>query len=807
MLKIIAKIKKYLQAGTVARLSLFEERVVSEQAIRADDVYRNQKVTFNEGGKLVSYDVGNPDAGVSREAVAERLYQNFLRIYDYELEGSAEHFKLTKTKKIYNTSNLPPGGKERLHAIFKAFVGQHYDEQGNVTLQPAEAPAALERLYTDITKHTPLGHADMPLGTLFVELGRSRKWQEVSPQGIDFTRGEPGDDRYTRFENAFSGKGHPPTDDRYIKPPMGEILDIGGMKFPAKTIEGWRAHLITNNGYLVDLTTEGQEPLKPKLEAHIREGKPLDEFQVTPNPVAFHLWQFQQPSSETGPKNREVRQFVRDKLERMSQAGVIDGQSVKDRPASLVSMDVDLITGLNLRSPAAGQPSELKRFKDCMAKQGMAEFADLVPKNFTKVIQMMSEPAKQQAREQLRHHIAEKMEGMKQATGDDRSLVNLINRAQKKLEVTLPWMYEISDKAFLDDVTGIEKQPASKQRHLYMTQGGTGSGKSSLKSIAREECGESLVIASLDDVRGESDRYWLYPALNNHHDDYKTVEEFAKTIRDITTQRARNGGYDLLIDGSGIPYEGRNDAVCKGFKDEGYHVSVLGAQAPFYVHDKAKRDALKHEGKIPDDATRRLGHRLETELRAVPIDIAAEKHIGFALASRNALRDPNVDRFMIQDVSGAVNEAYTLSYVVNMPQEVFERIHRLEGQKMKEELIKNDLVPSWVTLPPRHKRAHEYSLKAISDNGDGNYRVEVVTDMQQYVNMVQKGMLCRNAPGPEALFDNHIRGDVAGHFQGAKGQLRLQSPQGVVADSMPSYNPLSGAQHPVASMNGRLHAR
>jgi hypothetical protein len=381
------------------------------------------------------------------------------------------------------------------------------------------------------------------------------------------------------------------------------------------------------------------------------------------------------------------------------------------------------------------------------------------------------------------------MESLKNAARakNDPALENLITIAAPHLEAMMPLVEETADQPF----RGIE--PPASGKHVYMTMGGSASGKSGLKRIADAECdgGKSLVVASLDDTRGECDRYWLYPATNNHNDDYKSVEQFGNSVRDLVTRRAMEGGYHLYLDGSGIPYEGRNDKVIKRFKEKGYRVSVLGAQAPLFVHDPKRRKELLGQGTAPDDALARLGARQAKQLRGLNPRIVVDKHIKFPLASRNAARDNHVDRFMIQDATAPDNK-YTLSYVLVLDEEKTEKLAKLSGAPLKQALIESQLVPGWVVLPKNTHHENLYNIKVIRANADKTYRVEIITDIEQYISMVEKGLLKRDAKGPEALYDYGVHADLEDHFHGPEGKLKTLSVKGVGERVMEQYLPFSG---------------
>jgi hypothetical protein len=791
-------------------LSLFEELVASEAAVRADYIYRNKRITINDNGAPVIYDARNPDRGNSADEVAGQLYENFIRTYDYMFQDSSQHEKLVEAR-YCNTRDLREVDRRKLQKIFKEFVEDNYIIDGQVHLTAEDAVHALHDLYTKIVDEVPLSHAGMALGSLFVELGRGDKWKSVTPNGIDFTRGPSSGSLLHRIHDAIFEQNHTPETSAFISFPE-RVIDIGGVKFPYQMIKEFdrdrgyemeKTHLITTSGNLVDLTNE----LRRSLEEIIAKGQPLDDFKVAVESDQKHLWRYQQPASEGSEKAKNSRRLVREKLDDMSVAPEIDGVPVKDAdggrlPESLVAMDVDIMTGLMIRNPKGGD-SELKTFKSFLASKGYAELSDLLPKDFTQnITAMTSEDDKIAARATMRDSVISVFEKLKVEAEGYVEMQALVERAGKRLQVMLPRVYEITDNAFIKENGELRQAPVEGNKpNMYLAMGGTASGKGGLKKLAKKECADDLVVASLDDARSDCDRYWLYPATDNHNDDYKTVEEFAKAHRDLTTRRALAGNYNLFIDGSGVPYEGRNDKVSKQFKERGYSVSVLAAQAPLYINDPQKRRELSAQGKAPNDSARRLGDRLEEELRIVPLEIAAEKHIGFSIATRNAARDKNVDRFMIEDVSGPVGSGYTLSYVMTLGREDIQEIAGLQGGALKRAITERNLVPDWVKLPEGSDREEFFDAKVIRDNHDGSYRLEVITDIRQYVNMVQKGLLRRDAKGPEAWFDNTMRSDIEGHFKNDGGKLKIQSPQGVAETAWVNYRPLSDRLTPTSIPN------
>lgn len=771
-------------------LSPFERLAATEAAVRLEFVYRCQVVMLPgpEGPRETS--VADPDRGRQREEVAANLCEAFTRMYDYAFEDSSQHHKVVGGR-VCNTRDLTEPGRAKMREIFQKFVKKNYDQQGQLSLPPEDGPEALKNLYERLSLEVPLHNSSLACGALFVEMGLGVKWRKLFPGGIDFTRGEPVRESDpakfldARFHNAFFGADHKPPSSAFINPPESKV-EIGGLRFGAKTVNNWRVHLVTQTGQLVDLT----EDLKTKIEKHIQSGKPMDELRVDirdARPLADFVEGFAQSREE-----QNLRDTVKAKIKGMSENTTVDGLPARDGQGQvrLMCMDVDFLTGLNLKAMPGQNQSEFSRFKALMARElGIESFADLVPVHFTAHSRSkVKEKATQLKREELKAHVRQEMGKLTKAAKakNDEALEKIVAIAGLHLEAMLPRVDEVTDQQFVRD------EPPVGMKHMYMTMGGSASGKSGLKKIADAECngGRSLVVASLDDARSECERYWLYPATNNHNDDYKSAEQFGNSVRDLITLRALEGGHNLYIDGSGIPYEGRNDKITKLFKDKGYHVSVLAAQAPLFVYDPQRRKELTDRGTALDDALSRLGARQAKQLRGLNPKIVVDKHIKFPLASRNAARDNLVDRFMIQDVTSS-DDKYTLSYVLTLDQATTDKLAKLNGEKLKQTLIDDQLVPSWVVLPNHPGQEQLYNLKVIRANEDGTYRVEIITDIEQYIHMVEKGLLKRDAVGPEALYDYVVHADLEGHFHGPDGKLNTLGAKGVGERVLEQYLPFS----------------
>ncbi|NBX02679.1 MAG: hypothetical protein EBR02_01165 [Alphaproteobacteria bacterium] len=788
-----------------SELPIFEELVASEAAIRGMSVIRHRG--FREINLPHSqHSTTNMDAGSRKNEIAEALFQHYLQIYDFQFQDSSQYRKQDPDGKLYNARHLDAGQQDVIKKIFQRFVDENYSETGDLKLTQDTAPGELAKLYEAFNSPAvALKHATMSLGVMLVELARDNKWKSITPNGIDFTRGERTSDIEQRMRSAIHENNATPQGSHFIDPPGKEnVWTVEGISFPVKKIDG-KTHVVTENGCLVDLTRE----LAEAIETHVRSRKSIRELEIDVPVGAPHLAHFMEKKycgfhlkNESPQQSGEkARKLLGKNLKRLKEAKVIDGASLIDKKVRLFCIDEDLMTGLLMKPRSGEEKSELAIFKEAMANYGK------VHKDFSNIIDFIPKDAhpnfhdlepSEQATERKKIKAAIKVKMLEVAGEISPPAQELIKRAAPRLAETLEKVYECADNAFIGKEG--RKKPAEKPQ-VYLAQGGTGSGKGGLKKLAKKECGDSLVVASLDDMRGDSDKLWLYPALELHHDDYIAVGDFGNAVRALTMQKAEQEKYNLFIDGSGIPYEGRNDKVAKQFKDRGYHVSVLGAQAPLSLYQPGSTS----RGMFSDVVMLRAGARLQDELRFVPMKEVIKKHTGHPIAAHNAARDPNVDRFMIMDTSPVVNQSYTLSYVVDIPAPVFDSgLGTLKNEQLHAALQQNHLIPNWVEWPDRIPGEEKIpagmtksELKVVGVKPDGGkgeiYHVEVIINMPQYVNMVQKGLYNENAQGPESLFDNHIKCDINGTFKGhEKGRLRLQPALGVGEVKWPAYTPPLG---------------
>src|ERR1700722_9178745 len=484
----------------MATLSIFEQLVATEAAVRLEFVYRCQVVMIAGTQGPVETSIADPDKGRRPEEVADNLCTAFVRIYDYAFEDSSQHHKVVGGR-VCNTRDLTDENRAKMRDIFLKFAKRNYDHQGQLGVTPEQGPEALKTLFERLRHEVPLHNSSLACGALFVEMGLGSKWRKLFPRGIDFTRGEPVQESDpvkfldARFDDAFFGADHNPSSSEFINPPESKV-EIGGLRFAAKTVNQWRTHLVTQTGHLVDLN----EDLQRKIEKHIYSGKPMDELRVELQ-GATKLSDFVEGFAQSR-EEQNLRETIKAQISRMSQSDSIDGLLTKDEAGQvrLMCMDVDFMTGLCLKAVAGQEKSELVRLKALMVEAlGTDSFADLVPVHFTAESRgRPNEKTRELKREELKTHVRQEMGKLRRAARakNDTALENIVAIAGLHLEAMLPRVDEVTDRQFIKD-----KLPVSG-KHLYMTMGGSASGKSGLKRIADAECNRGKALGGpLHDAR------------------------------------------------------------------------------------------------------------------------------------------------------------------------------------------------------------------------------------------------------------------------------------------------------------------
>jgi hypothetical protein len=214
-------------------------------------------------------------------------------------------------------------------------------------------------------------------------------------------------------------------------------------------------------------------------------------------------------------------------------------------------------------------------------------------------------------------------------------------RLRRGVEIAYERLARIAGKLERAKAAIFEGKTPDSNPKLFMCMGGAGAGKTAVEEIARAECGDNFVIASLDEFRKVSDSYLVLTAASHHSDDYVYVEPFANRLRDMVAEHARTFGYNLLYDGTSIPYHPRYANLVRQFKESGFHTQIAAVDA-FIVKPSGREEELFRSGVIDS-----VKARFDEAGRALPWVITVYKHIRSPESFLNALEDPALDKLAL----------------------------------------------------------------------------------------------------------------------------------------------------------------
>ena len=296
----------------------------------------------------------------------------------------------------------------------------------------------------------------------------------------------------------------------------------------------------------------------------------------------------------------------------------IDGIRIdEDGAAPLFCLDINILTGL--RSPAHTEVMQL--IKQCEGEQ--AVIFDLVNNERLKS-RMLS--------------VAE----------DDIRLMRAVEIAYDRLNKIITKLNAAKDKVF-------EGKTPVHHPKLFMSMGGAGVGKSSVEETVHAHCDDNFVIASLDEFRKESDLYKVLTAANHHSDDYVYVEPFANKLRDSVAEYARTHQFNILYDGTGIPYQPRYSNIISKFKASGFYTQVTAVDA-FIIKPDGRDDEL-----IRSNVISSVKSRFEKTGRALPWVVTVDKHIRAPRSFLNALEDEGLDKISLFANDGEKKRHYLVA--------------------------------------------------------------------------------------------------------------------------------------------------
>lgn len=399
---------------------------------------------------------------------------------------------------------------------------------------------------------------------------------------------------------------------------------------------------------------------------------------------------------------------------------------------------------------------------------------------------------------------ADLLEILKQCAGENVNLFTLADnprlrdkmlqacqddyRLQRTVEIAYSRLAKVNQMLLTAKEAIFQGKTPSDQPKLFMCMGGAGSGKTAVEELASAECGDNFVIASLDEFRKLSDLYCLLTAANHHSDDYIYVEPFANRLRDLVAEHARLNRFNLLYDGTSIPYSPRYATIISQFQATGFYTQITAVDA-FLVKPAGREQELSRSGVIGS-----VKSRFEATGRALPWVVTIDKHIRSPMEFLLALQDTALNKLSLfandgdRDRHYLVAESFLLDeaevatlqhcQLNNGLAEVFrDMIHHRKDSVLRQ--LAGDGDGKLRQLIDRNPSLTEDNVAYLVYQGVDNHRVLAIYNMRRLVDFVEKRQLNPNASGEDGLL--HKSNALAFHVDPHAKEAWITRLQGSVA--------------------------
>ena len=675
-------------------------------------------LAISQGTKLLSTLQQEAEATVSHDQTKRVTYLTslFSRIHremfhDWKEQATVDHRPGTmmdadKRRQFRNTIErlVLDGDGNKDTAIF--------DNNGFV-IKTENIAARLANFYQEMRHVRPFGYGNrITLDFFMTALGVLPAFKAVYEQGLDFRRLETHDavalhnldsdlkDITAAFEHAFDpnrSKSLPNKANGYGKWPENKKFVFGIPFLSHKTIDGTEC-LVTVNGGLI----------------------PLDCIKEEPFIAGMHFADYPPPASENIIGYLPGTEWLREPSKTD-----IDGISIgASGDAPLFCLDVNMLTGL--RSPSHTELIEL--LNQCAGngdKTGLLTLA---------------------GNERLKNKL------LAAANGD--------KRLQRSVEIAYERLGKIKTKLDTAIRNLFEGKTSDTDPKLFMCMGGAGSGKTAVEEIAKAQCDDNFVIASLDEFRKISDLYRVLTAANHHSDDYVYVEPFANRLRDLVAEKARDNRVNILYDGTGIPYQPRYSGIIRQFRAAGFRTQITAVDA-FIIKPEGREDELVRSGAIGS-----VKSRFEKTGRALPWVITVYKHVRAPRSFLMALEDPALEKISLFANDGERGRHYLVAESFDLSDEEVRTLQRHQLGGILAVHLKSYIETHQYSTLKNLARNNRVKLEALIDRNpgfvesnvayqvypgkDGN-RVLAIYNSRRMVDFMEKRQLNPNASGEEGL--------------------------------------------------------
>lgn len=480
-----------------------------------------------------------------------------------------------------------------------------FDHNGFV-IYNANIAERLAQFYLNMKSIRPFSYGNrLTLDLFMTALGNLPAFKAVYPQGIDFRRLQPDDPRALHNTHsdlaaicrAFNSALNP----ALFKNLENEADAYGQWPENKKFVSGIPFLSHKENGITCLVAVNGGlVPFDLIEEKLFTAGKQLADYPLcSPENVIGYL-----PNTE---------------MLRESGKTDIDGIAVCEHSvtAPLFCLDVNMLTGL--RSPSHTELVLL--LKQCAGEK--AQIFDLADD------------------ETLKKKLLDI------ADGDER-----LNRA---VEIAYERLSYVNKKLEHAKQGIFKNKTPDPEPKLFMSMGGAGSGKTAVEELAAAQCGDNFVVASLDEFRKMSDLYHVLTSAQHHSDDYIYVEPFANRLRSLVAEHAKTHGYNILYDGTGIPYKPRYANIIESFTKAGFKTQLTAVDA-FIIKPEGREDELPRSAVINSVKT-----RFQQTGRALPWVVTVDKHIRAPVSFLDALEHDALQKLSLFANDGERDKHYLVA--------------------------------------------------------------------------------------------------------------------------------------------------
>lgn len=354
-------------------------------------------------------------------------------------------------------------------------------------------------------------------------------------------------------------------------------------------------------------------------------------------------------------------------LERISESQFIPGRQLADFPLDLCENVVGYLPGTEaLRADGKTEIDGIQVGPNGAAPLFCLDInilTGLRPPSHADLLDLLRECAGENAPLfALAGNEALKRKLLAESNGDQR-LTRTVEIAYERLTGITRKLDRCRDAIFRD------KTPVADPS-LFVCMGGAGAGKTAVEEIAKAQCGENFVVTSLDEFRKESDLYTVLTAANHHSDDYIFVEPFSNRLRDLVADYARENRFNILFDGTGIPYKPRYAGIVERFRHAGFHTQLTAVDA-FIVKPTGRESEMSRSTVVAS-----VKERFEKTGRALPWVVTVDKHIRAPGSFLDALEHQALDKLSLFANDGEKDMHYLVAESFACTDEEIHALHR-----------------------------------------------------------------------------------------------------------------------------------